>query len=152
MKIVPGIRKSACALVLVVVAHTGLAQSNGTAEQDLLKIQEAWATARTTRDVPYLERLYAREFRVQAMNGSVVSREADIANFATGDLKPDYVRDEEMTVAVYGDTALVTGVEHVGGRYKGRTGEFSLRFANVFVKRDQRWQLVLHQATPIPRQ
>lgn len=126
------------------------AQSGGQQEQELLRIQEEWAAARVKRDVAYLERLYAREFRIQSMNGSVVERDADIANFASGTLKPDFVRDEDMKVAVYGATAIVTGIENVGGTYRGNYGEFSLRFMNVFVQRDGRWQLVAHQSTQIP--
>jgi hypothetical protein len=48
----------------------------------------------------------------------------------------------------------VTGIENVGGTYpagllKGQRAELSLRFTNVFVHRDGRWQLVLHQGTQI---
>jgi ketosteroid isomerase-like protein len=130
---------------------SAVAQSASGTEKTLLRIQDEWATARVKRDVPYLERLYARELRIQSMNGSVVERDVDIANFATGRLKPDYVKDEDMRVSVYSDTAIVTGIENVGGTYKGNYGQFSLRFTNVFVQRDGRWQLVAHQSTLIPK-
>ena len=135
----------------IIISLPSWAQSRGKIEKDLLKIQEQWAAARVARDVPYLERLYAEEFRVQSMNGTVVERDADIANFATGDLKPNYVKDEGMRVSIYGNTAIVTGIENVGGTYKGNYSEFSLRFINVFVQRDGRWQLVVHQSTPVPK-
>jgi len=130
---------------------SAVAQPAGGIEKALLRIQDEWASARVKRDVSYLERLYARELRIQSMNGSVVERDADIANFATGALKPDYVEDEDMRVSVYGGTAIVTGIENVGGTYKGHYGKFSLRFINVFVQRDGRWQLVAHQSTLIPK-
>jgi ketosteroid isomerase-like protein len=148
-----GFMKSAMAVAslwLVLVAP-GRAQSVGETEKELLKIQEEWAAARVKRDVPYLERLYAREFRVHSMNGSVVGRDADIAAFASGDLKPDLVQDQDMEVSVYGDTALVTGIENVAGTYKGNYGAMALRFLNVFVRRDGRWQLVVHQSTLVPK-
>lgn len=126
-----------------------MAQSNGKTEEELIKIQNDWAIARVKGDIAFLERLYAKEFRIQSTNGSVVERDADIANFATGALKPDYVKDEDMKVSVYGDTAIVTGIENVGGTYKGNYGEFSSRFTNVFVRRDGRWQLVAGQGTEI---
>lgn len=135
----------------ILLALPSGAQPASSAEKELLKIQDEWAAARVKRDVPYLEKLYAKEFRVQSMNGSVVSREEDIGNFATGTLKPDFVRDEEMKVSIYGDTGLVTGIENVGGTYKGQYGEMALRFTNVFVRRDGRWQLVAHQSTLISR-
>lgn len=120
-------------------------------EKELLKIQDEWAAARVNRDVPYLEKLYAKEFRITNIGGSSVTRQQDIDNFASGDLRPESVVDEEIKVAVYGNTAVVTGIENVKGTYKGNRGEFSIRFTNVFVRRDKRWQLVVHHGTQIPK-
>lgn len=148
-------RVTKCAAAMAVfglmILTPSWAQSQGEAENELLRIQDEWAAARVKRDVPYLEHLYAKEFRIQAMNGNVVERDADIAKFATGELKPDFVKDEDIKVSVYGDTALVTGIEKVGGTYKGNYGEMALRFTNVFVHRDERWQLIAHQSTLIPK-
>jgi ketosteroid isomerase-like protein len=69
--------------------------------------------------------------------------------FSSGDLKPAVITDDQMKVNIYGPAALVTGTEHLEGTYKGRSGKFDLRFANVYVFRDGRWQMVRHQATPI---
>lgn len=142
---------AAIGLLELMILASSWAQSSGETEKALLKIQDEWATARVKRDVPYLERLYAKEFRVQSMNGSVVERDDDIANFASGALKPEYVKDEDMKASVYGDTAIVTGIEKMGGTYKGNRGDFVVRFINVYVRRDGRWQLVAHQSTPIQK-
>jgi ketosteroid isomerase-like protein len=114
-----------------------------------LKLQADWAEARKKGDMAFLERFYAKEFTVGNMNGAEATRAQDLGMFSSGDLKPSVITDDEMKVNVYGQAALVTGVEHLEGSYKGHTGSFDLRFANVYVYRDQRWQLVRHQATPI---
>jgi ketosteroid isomerase-like protein len=131
----------------------GFAQSS--AESELLTIQREWAEARVKPDIAYLERLYAKEFRVHNITGEVSSREEDIAMFRERRIEPDFVRDRDMKVSVHGESAVVTGVENVGGRYpagplKGQFAEFSIRFTNVFVRRDGRWQLVIHHGTQIP--
>jgi ketosteroid isomerase-like protein len=118
-------------------------------EKELINLQNEWATARIKGDVAFLERLYAKEFRITAMDGSVVDRARDIAVFASGEMKPQAINDENMKVAVYGETAIVTGVEDVKGTYKGNYGEFALRFTNVFIRRDGRWQMVTHHSTPV---
>jgi ketosteroid isomerase-like protein len=64
-------------------------------------------------------------------------------------LKPEIVRDEEMKVSVYGKTAIVPGIEYVKGTYKNFPGEFTLRFTNIYVRRDKRWQMVAHHSTEI---
>jgi ketosteroid isomerase-like protein len=140
---------------LVLIAMSAMAQSPGAAEKELLSIQKQWADARVKPDIAYLEHLYAKEFRVQDIRGDVNSREDDIAMFREHRITPQFVRDEDMNVRVYGETAVVTGIENVGGTYgsgprKGQFAQFSIRFSNVFVRRDGRWQLVLHHGTAIP--
>lgn len=125
------------------------AQAPDQTRQELIQLQNEWATARVKGDVGFLEKLYAEEFRITAMNGSVVSRDADIAVFATRDMKPEIIEDDDMRVSLYDQVAMVTGREHVKGTYKGNPGDFMLRFTNVFVHRDGRWQMVTHHSTEV---
>jgi ketosteroid isomerase-like protein len=124
-------------------------------EKELRTLQDEWAVARIKGDVEFLERFYAQELRLQVMDGSVVERKDDIAMFdriRRGDpdtIKPSYIKDVDMKVSAYCDTGVVTGVENLKGTYKGKYGEMALRFTNVFVRRDGRWQLVLTQSTPV---
>jgi len=141
-------------LMALALAGCGAASTRSSVLDDqksLLALQDQWAVARVRRDVPFLEHLYAKEFRVTSLTGAVVDRATDIANFASGDLKPEQVSDDDMTATVYGDTGLVTGREFMKGTYKGRFGEFTVRFTNVYVRRDGRWQLVTHQSTQISK-
>lgn len=126
-------------------------QSLGETEKELIRLQNQWGTARIKGDVAFLENLYAKEFRITAMDGSVVERDADIAVFASRAMKPESITDEDMKVSIYGygDVAVVTGRENLKGTYKGVFGEFALRFTNVFVRRDGRWQLVTHHSTEV---
>lgn len=119
-------------------------------EQTFVNLQHDWAEARKNADMHFLESFYAKEFTVGIMNGGEQSRAQDLAMFSSGDLKPTVIADREMHVYVYGETAMVTGIEHLEGSYKGNTGPgLDLRFTNVFVHRDGRWQIVRHQGTPI---
>jgi len=135
------------ALALAGCSAASTRPSGSDDQASLLALQDQWAAARVRRDVGFLEHLYAKEFRVTSLTGAVVDRASDIANFASGDLKPEQVSDDDMTATVYGDSAVVTGREYMKGTYKGRFGEFTVRFTNVYVRRDGRWQLVAHQST-----
>lgn len=143
---------------LVVLGSLSLLLSNSLAAvpdtsedtvKELIEIQHQWAAARVRRDVAFLEKFYAAEFRITAMNGSIVSRAQDIGVFASGDMRPESVTNEDVECLVYDDVAVVTGVERVRGTYKGIAGNFALRFTNVLVRRDGRWRLVTHQSTEI---
>jgi ketosteroid isomerase-like protein len=140
-------------LLIAVFALTaticGRAQSSAADDKTFIKLQSDWAEARKNQDIAFLEKFYAKEFTVGTMDGAEVSRASDMEKFSSGDLKPAVITDDQIKVNIYGQAALVTGVEHLKGAYKGHTGKFDLRFANVYVYRDGRWQMVRHQATPI---
>ena len=121
-------------------------------EQQLLKLHTEWAVARVKGDATFLESFYGKELRLNQSNGGVVDRNADIALFKARAIKPDFITDDEMKVALYGETAVVTGVESLQGTYNGSPGKMSLRFTSVLVWRDARWQLVAHQSTQVSRE
>lgn len=123
------------------------AQTSDPARQEITRVEDAWRKARIAGDSAFLEQFYAKEGRIQGMDGKVQSRAADIALFASGKIKPKFIEHGPLEIATYGNTAVVTGVDHLGGTAFGRYGEMYLRFTDVLVKRDGRWQLVVQQAT-----
>jgi ketosteroid isomerase-like protein len=135
------------ALLVASLSGPALAQTSDAARSEITQAEDAWRKARIDGDVDFLERFYAKEGRIQGMNGKVQSREADIALFATGKIKPKFIDHGPLDIATYGDTAVVTGVDHLGGTAYGHYGEMYLRFTDVLVKRDGRWQLIIQQAT-----
>ena len=51
-------------------------------------------------------------------------------------------RIDEVNVRPYGDWAIVTGKTHVAGRYEGNEIDVTLRFMDVFRRREGNWQVV----------
>ena len=144
-------RLLAFSLLLPACARPAAVPRNTADEQEITRLENAWREARVKGDIAFLESLYAREMRIQGTDGSVIPRDTDIALFATGRVRPEMIDAEEMHVAVYGNSAVVTGRDHIRGTYKSVTGEGRLRFTDVFVRRDGRWQLVSNQGTWIGR-
>lgn len=110
-----------------------------------------WADARVKGDAAFLESFYARDLRIGGANGVLVDRDDDIALFAARRIVPEFIRDTEVAVTVYGETAVVTCIETLRGTYNGQPGDMSLRMLNVLARRDGRWQLVASQSAIIPR-
>ncbi len=96
-------------------------------EQTFFKLQHDWAEARKNADLRFLENFYAKEFTVGLLNGGESSRAEDLAKFSSGDLKPTVVDDRGMHVFIYGEAAMVTGIEHLEGSYKAIPGNLTLR-------------------------
>ncbi|MBY0519331.1 MAG: nuclear transport factor 2 family protein [Sphingomonas sp.] len=139
--------RSLMALPLALTLVTTPARA--TVEDDLRRLSEQWAAARVARDAKFLESFYARELQLYVADGSRVDRDVDIALFANNEIRPEYIRLEDLKVMVFGDTATVAGIEHLKGTYKGYPGKMALRFLDVLVKRDGKWQLVARQTTKI---
>ncbi len=139
----------AAAAAALLLATAAPAQQSD-AEAELTALMDQWAAARVAGDVAFLERFYGEELTLNQMNGAVATRAQDIDAFASGVIKPEYIRDTDLTIKVYGDTAVVTGIESLKGTAGGVPGEMSLRVTNVLTMRDGEWRLVLHHSTLIP--
>jgi ketosteroid isomerase-like protein len=127
------------------------AQVETSARAEITQAEDAWRQARIDGNVAFLEQFYAKEGRIQGMDGKVLPRDADIAMFKTGKIKPKFITHGPLDIATYGDVAVVTGVDHLGGTAFGRYGELYLRFTDVLIRRDGRWQLLVQQATSTDR-
>lgn len=134
--------------LMVFAFITSSAPTDNETEQELTKIMRQWAEARVNGDVAFLERLYAKEFLITGADGMLVERDTDIGLFARKEIKPQSIEDDDLKVSVYcPDVAIMTGRETLEGTYKGNYGKGSLRFTNVFVRRDGRWQLLSTHST-----
>lgn len=142
--------KIALAALSIVGAQTQPAaqpQEQSATHAEIVQAEEAWRQARIAGDVAFLEGFYTPEARIQGMDGKVLSRDADIAIFKSGKIKPKFITHGPLNISTYGEVAVVTGVDHLGGTAFGRYGEMYLRFVDVLVKRNGRWRLVVQQAT-----
>jgi ketosteroid isomerase-like protein len=74
----------------------------------------------------------------------------ELASMKTDKAVLDSLELSDLNVRVEGNTAIVTGVNHVKGRDdKGQSMDRRTRFTDVFVKRDGRWQVLATQGTAI---
>jgi hypothetical protein len=124
---------AATALVLVMTLGA-LAQS---AEQEVLKVNDALRAAEETGDKASYAKMVSDDLRWVTVDGVMMSKADRLARM--GGKPPKF---SELDVKVYGDTAVLMGrLEFPDGR-KGRNHR-------VFVKRSGQWQLVSHSATPV---
>jgi ketosteroid isomerase-like protein len=139
------------ALLALVFALRGVAQTATDTEKELIAIEDEWRTARMKGDVAFLERLYGKDLRITGTDGSVIDRTTDIAGFASGAIKPESIERSDMRISVYGDAAIVIGRDDLKGRYNGVVGGGAVRFTHVYVRREARWQLVASHGTWIQK-
>lgn len=135
-------------LTTALMLFAGGAAADG-AEQELIKIENAWNDALIKRDGAFLKQLYADEYTYTDSTGKVFDKKTDIADSVSGKWQIDSARHGDVKVRVYGDVAVVTGLNTLAGRYEGADISGPRRFTDVFLKRDGRWQVVASQTTKV---
>ena len=142
-------RTTALVLAAVVAAAPALAQSpSGRSEQEIRALEKRWNESRVRADVGALDALLAAEWTVTHGDGTIDTKAQYLADLRSGDRKFfGDVKQDEFTVRVYGDTAVVAGISDSKVEYKGKPSGGALRFTRVYVKRGARWVMVVSHAT-----
>ena len=98
-------------------------------------------------DTGELQRLLADDYVLYNSQGKVEGKEEFIRDYAGMKLRPFTIEDE--TIRVFGDAAVLAGVATLSGTdiASGEAFSLRLRFADVWRKRDGRWQVAFTQAT-----
>ena len=119
-------------------------------EEQLLKLEKAFAEAIVKNDVEGIRRLVTDDWIIIDPNGEIVDRARFFEVIKSGALTHDVMESEDFRVRVYGDSAVVTGVTRTKGKFMGQEFSTRERATDVFVKRDGRWQCVLTHLTRFP--
>ncbi len=123
----------------------------GEAEEELLKLEKAFAEGIVKNDLEGIGRLVTDDWIIIDPNGEIVDRTRFFEVIKSGALTHDMMESEDFRVRVYGDSAVVIGVTRTKGKFMGQKFSTQERATDVFVKRDGRWQCVLTHLTRFPR-
>jgi ketosteroid isomerase-like protein len=102
------------------------------------------------KDTRALERLLTADF-VYRTPGAELSRADFLKGIASVPGRITSVEGEGLRVSVYGETAVLTGVQRARVRADGGSEQEGLSaFTDVFVKRNGRWRLALAYGVELP--
>ena len=122
----------------VIASGTGAAAQM--AEQEVAKVEQVRIEARRKADSAVLARLSSDDILIVNPSGQLVDKKGASALPAV----PKIVA-REMNTQVFGDVAVVTGVQSG----VGQAGDQEQRFARVWRKQNGQWVNVFGQVTPI---
>src|SRR5688500_14010874 len=100
-------------------------------------------------DDSFVARHYADDYTTTSVAGASRTRSEVAAGFRSGDVKYESMSQEDRKVRVYGDTAIVTGIDILKGRDRGQDVSGRRRFTRVWVKQGGQWRLAANHATRI---
>ena len=116
-------------------------------EQLLRRMNDEWVKALVRRDGEMLNRIMADDFVfTYPFDGD--DRDQFVGDVVSGDLLVEYLNREHVSVRIWGNTAMLTGLDSAKWIYKGRAFEGHYKIVHVYANRD-RWQLVAVQVCPI---
>jgi hypothetical protein len=107
----------------------------------LVSLSEQLASAISRRDVATVRGFLADGFVQRPAGGAAVDTEAFLANIARipGDIV--FVKVEQLTVDIWGDSAIVTGVQQARLEIDGSIVNDRRAFVDWFVKETGDWKL-----------
>jgi ketosteroid isomerase-like protein len=127
-------------------AGTGL--QSGDDEQLLKDTEQQLGRAWTQHDRAFIENLLAPEWSVTQADGTTLTRSTVLGTFFDAVQFDSNVIDD-VTVTLFGDTAIVRGRTTVSAKLNGAPVSGRIRFTDVFLKRNERWQVIASHASPL---
>ena len=136
----------ACCGVSVGASQRGPVES----DQDvLIALERGWNDAFYRKDVALIEKLLADEFIATYDDGTQGDKAKELALAAEFSQQVESATQEDFIVKVYRDTAVVWFTLRIVGVRQGQKSELLLRYTDVWVVRDGRWQCVSTQSTRV---
>ena len=143
-------RFACCVLAIVWMGGAVAAQApDDTVEQTLIELERGWISAFYDRDIAFLDSILADDFIVTYDDGSRGDKARELELAESFNQRVISATQEDFTVQVYDDAAVVWFTLRVVGIRQGQEVEIRLRYTDVWVLRDDRWQCVSSQSTPM---
>ena len=118
-------------------------------QEILVDLEQRWNMAFYRRDTAFIATILADDFVATYDDGTRGDKAKELAlasNFAE---QVESAVPDEFTVKEYGDTAIVRFTLRLAGLRQGQRAETVLRYTDVWVLRDGRWQCVSTHSTRV---
>ncbi len=138
-----------CLLLVLLAPLANVLASGGDSEKDLLETNGRYERAIVAADTSVLDALYLPEFAYIGPGGVVRDKAEQIRSLASGAVDVLEGRSDDVSVRIYGDTAILTG--RFTGRARVSDDEFSFheRYSTVWIRDGSVWRLALEHGTVI---
>lgn len=120
-----------------------------TDEESVLSAFDAFTDALKACDIDTLDRLLAPDYRSYNLRGHLEGRDVVLDAYTPGVTKLEAWETDEIRVEIFPKVGIITGKGFLSGSSTGQPWSHHLRFMDVWVEREGRWQLLLSQATPM---
>jgi ketosteroid isomerase-like protein len=121
--------------------------SGEAAEDTIAQLEREWVGAIARKDAAALDRLLADDFAGTSPTAHTYNKSMAISDVTSGIYVVESMDLDEVSVNVYGDTAVAFASQEEKSRYGQADSSGHYHYTNVWVKRDGRWQAVASHGT-----
>ena len=118
--------------------------------RDLVDAMRAFDLAQVSADTATLARLVTDDYVLVNSDASMDLKRKYLADFLLPGLTMDAYVIEDRIEKLWGDAAVIAGVQRLSWTQDGQRHRRVLRIVHVWTKRDGRWQVTHTQLTRIP--
>lgn len=137
-------------LILLLLCSSAALLAQSKSEQGVLTTETVRFEAMMRFDTAALRPMLAEDLLYIHSNALEEDKTAHLNAISSRKIVYADMQREQSKVYLYGKTALVTGILHVGGTYKDTPFDVRLRYTAVYRKKRGKWLLLHWQSTKLP--
>lgn len=144
-----------CCILAATIANPASAAQQLPVKSDqevLIELERGWNEAFYRTDVAFIEDLLSDDFIATYDNGSRGDKAKELALTAEFNQQVESAIQDDFTVRVYGETAVVRFTLRLVGIRQGQRAEVTFLYTDVWVLRDGQWKCVSTQSTKVTPQ
>ncbi len=143
-------------LALALATGTVLARSHGLTAVDatpavetIKRLDQEFNAAVKARDTATVDRVLLSDFLLITSAARIRTKDDILKEIVSPELTMEINRSTDVTVRVYGDTAVLTGSLHQKGMQKGQPFDARMRYTDTWVRVDGAWRQLSGHASKV---
>ena len=128
------------------------AANNAEADREkLIALENAWNQAQLHRDSKAVEQLLPETFVYTDTDGALMNKAKFLADVRDPNYRASSIVNDNVEVFPYQNTAVVIGIYHAKGTYKGKAFDHRGRFTDTWIYTGGTWQCAASHTTLIAK-
>jgi ketosteroid isomerase-like protein len=137
-------------LLMVSLAAAAYGAPDGSAEQEIRKLDEQRLAAILKEDIPMLDKLMTDDFVYTHSSGNVQTKAQFLGDMKAGTWAYKSLKLRNVKLRIFGDTAILNGGCNMTGVMRGKDIRLAMYFTEVYVRTRGQWHWLLWQSTRLP--
>lgn len=127
------------ALAMPVFVRTAEAASSAADKAAITKLEQEWPVAFVKKDTAKMLSMGTPDCWFITSSGQIIALRDFVNDVKSGVYTVQSMHIDDLKVRVYGDSAVVFGLETEKSRYKGKDASGQYRFVDTWLKRNGQW-------------